>query len=203
MFTEHRETPEEEAFWRLFEETEGVLSEAAYTLLDTAKGAAYAANMVHNYSFQPQEHEEAEQKMRAAAAGLTQRDRELLGRLWRVALAAAASLDPDDHETMVKPRIYVGDLHWNYTEASSMVEDVLEEKEAKEYEKESAEREPEALRTFRSDDEQETRSGPKSSVPRATLTDLEGGKGGEGLYAPEAGGALSVEPKELMKEQNQ
>ncbi len=84
-----------------------------------------------------------------------------------------------------------------------MVEDVLEEKEAKEYEKESAEREPEALRTFRSDDEQETRSGPKSSVPRATLTDLvEGGKGGEGLYAPEAGGALGVEPKEPMKEQN-
>jgi hypothetical protein len=87
MTTEHRETPEEEeeeeeAFSRHFEETEGVLlSEAAYTLLDTAKGAAYAANMVHNYSFQPQEHEEAEQKMRAAAAGLTQRDRELLGRL--------------------------------------------------------------------------------------------------------------------------
>ena len=45
------------------------------------KGAAYAANMVHNYSFQPQEHEEAEQKMRAAAAGLTELDRELLGRL--------------------------------------------------------------------------------------------------------------------------
>jgi hypothetical protein len=89
MTTEHRETPEEEAFSRHFEETEGVLSEAAYTLLDTAKGAAYAANMVHNYSFQPQEHEEAEQKMRAAAAGLTELDRELLGKIWRAALAAA------------------------------------------------------------------------------------------------------------------
>ena len=142
MFTEHRETPEEEAFWRLFEETGGVLSEAAFTLLETARGAAYRANMVHNVSFQPQGYEEAEQKMRAAAAGLTQRDRELLGRLWRAALAAASSLDPDDHETMVKPRVYVGDLHCFYREASSMVEDVLEEKEAEEYEKEIAEREP-------------------------------------------------------------
>src|SRR3712207_5917367 len=110
MFTEHRTTPEEEAFWRLLEESKGVLSEAAYTLLDTAKGAAYRANMVHHYCFQPQEHEEAMEKMRAAAAGLTEPDRELLGRIWRAALAAASSLDPDDHETMFRYRVYVGHL---------------------------------------------------------------------------------------------
>ena len=65
----------------------------------------------------------------------------------------------------------------------------------------SGDRKP--LRTFRSDAEQESRSGPKSSVPQAILTDLEGGKGGEGLYAPEAGGALGVEPKELMNREEQ
>ena len=142
MFTEHRETPEEEAFWRLFEETEGVLSEAAYTLLDTAKGAAYAATMVHNYCFQPQEHEEAEQKMRAAAAGLTELDRELLGRIWRAALTAASSLDPDDHETLVRYRVCVGHLHWYYREVAVMVKAILAEKKAEEYEKGIAEREP-------------------------------------------------------------
>ncbi len=142
MTTEHRDTPEEEAFWQLFQETKGLLSEAARTLLDTAMRAAYAANMVHNYCFQPQEHEEAEQKMRAAAAGLTELDRELLGRLWRTALAAAASLDPDDHETMVRYRVYVGHLHWYYREVAVMVKAILAEKEAEEYEKEIAEREP-------------------------------------------------------------
>jgi hypothetical protein len=128
MTTEHRETPEEEAFWRLFEETKGVLSEAAYTLLDTAKGAAYAANMVHNYSFQPQEYEEAVERMRAAAAGLTELDRELLGRLWRTALAAAASIDPGEGgETLGGYDPCRGRLHWYYREASGMIEDILME----------------------------------------------------------------------------
>jgi hypothetical protein len=142
MTTDHRTTPEEEAYWRLFEESKGVLSEAAYTLLDTAREAAYAANMVHHYCFQPQGHEEAMEKIRAAAAGLTELDRELLGRLWRAALAAAASLDPDDHETPVRYRVYVGDLHWYYREVAVMVEAILAEKEAGEYEKGIAEREP-------------------------------------------------------------
>ncbi len=128
MTTGHRETPKEEAFWRLFEETEGVLSEAARTLLQTARGAAYRANMVHNVSFQPQAYEEAEQKMRAAAAGLTQLDRELLGRLWRAALAAAASIDPGEGgETLGGYDPRRGRLHWYYREASGMIEDILKE----------------------------------------------------------------------------
>jgi hypothetical protein len=111
MTTEHRETPEEEAFWRLFEESKGVLSEAARAVLGEAQSEVYKSNLSHSYAYQPEEYEEAMEKMRVAAARLAGRDRELLGRIWRDALAAASSLDPDDHETLVKYRAYVGDLH--------------------------------------------------------------------------------------------
>jgi hypothetical protein len=89
MTTEQCRTPEEEAYGRLLAEAKGALSEAARTLRNRATKTAYAMTL-HNYCLQPQEYEEAVETMRAAAAGLAGRDRELLGRIWRAALAAAA-----------------------------------------------------------------------------------------------------------------
>jgi len=140
MTTEHQTTREEEAYWRLREEME--LSKAARTVLEEAQSAAYRANMVYSYCFQPEEHEEAMEKMRLAATKLTNRDPELLAQLWRAALAAAASIDADNFESPAGRRVYSGDLHWFYRMASSMVEKILQEMRYAGYRKEIAEREP-------------------------------------------------------------
>ena len=56
----------------------------------------------------------------------------------------------------------------------------------------------------RSDAKQETRWGPQSSVSPATLRDLEGGKrGAKASTLRKLAGALGVEPKELMKEEQE
>ena len=112
MTTEYRSTREEEAYGRLLEETEGSLSGAARTVLGEAQSAAYKAYMVRSYCFQwHMEYDEAMDRMRLAAAELTDRDRELLAWLRHAALAAAASIDPDD-ETPAGHRVYLGALHW-------------------------------------------------------------------------------------------
>jgi hypothetical protein len=49
-------------------------------------------------------------RMRLAAVELADRDQELLAKVWRAALAAA-SIDPNDHETIVRYRVFSGDLH--------------------------------------------------------------------------------------------
>jgi hypothetical protein len=123
-----------------------LLSEAARSVLDVAHSAAHADYLVHNYCFQPEEYDEAMDRMRLAAVELTDRDRKLLARLWRSALAATASLDPDDHETLVGYRVHLGSLHWYYRMASGMVERVLREKEMEESRMADAEREPVDLR---------------------------------------------------------
>jgi hypothetical protein len=140
MTTEHQTTREEEAYWRLLEEMD--LSKAARTVLEEAQSAAYAANMVYSYCFQLEEYEEAMEKMRPAATTLTDHECELLGKLWRAALAAAASIDADDFETPAGRRVYSGDLHWFYRMSSSMVEKILQEKKYAGFRKEIAEREP-------------------------------------------------------------
>src|SRR5829696_5721132 len=96
MTNEHRTTPEEEAYWRLLDEKWETLSEAARTVLREAEAAASVAKMVHNYCFQPEEYDEAMEKMRLAAVELSDRECELLAKIWRAALAAAASIDPSD-----------------------------------------------------------------------------------------------------------
>ena len=141
MTIEHQATPEEEAYGRLLDEIWGMLSEPARAVLREAHSAAYAANMVHSYSFGPEEYEEAMQKMRYAAAELTDRELELLAKLWRAALAAAASIDPDD-ETVVGHKVDRGNLHRYYRMFSGMVEEILQEKKIAELHKEMAEREP-------------------------------------------------------------
>ncbi len=141
MKNAYRKTPEEKAYGRLLDDSEEVLSESARTVLEKAHATAYAGNLVRNYCLQPEEYDEAMAEMRRAAAELTDRECKLLARIWRTALAAAASIDPDDH-THIGYGVYLVDLHHYYRVASGMVEDTLLEKWVEECRK-AAEREPE------------------------------------------------------------
>jgi hypothetical protein len=142
MTTEYQPTQEEQAYRRLLEEKGEMLSRAARTVLKEAEVAAYGENLVHSYAFQPEEYDEPMEKMRPAATDIIGRDRELLARLWRSALAAAASIDPDD-ETSAGFRVVRGDVHWFNRMASGMVEEILQEKKTAELREKIAEREPE------------------------------------------------------------
>jgi hypothetical protein len=141
MTTEHQTTREEKAYGRLLNEREDMLSERARTILSQAQSAAYAACMVHNYCFQPEEYDEAIEKMSLAAAKLTASEHQLLAKIWRAALAAAASVDADDYESLAGYRVYSGDLHYYYRMVSSMVERTLQAKKHDEFRKELAEQE--------------------------------------------------------------
>jgi hypothetical protein len=116
-----------------------MLSGAVRTILSEAHSAAHAECMVHNYCFQPEEYDEAIEKMRLAAAKLTDSEHQLLAKIWRAALAAAASIDADDYESLAGYRVYSGDLHYYYRMASSMVERTLQTKKHDELRKELAE----------------------------------------------------------------
>src|SRR5215208_4765655 len=143
MTTEHQTTREEKAYGRLLEEKEDMLSEAARTILSEAQSAAYAECMVHNYCFQPEEYDKAVEKMSLAAAKLTDSEHQLLAKIWRAALAAAASVDADDYESLAGYRVYSGHLHYYYRMVSSMVERTLQAKKHDEFRKELAEQESE------------------------------------------------------------
>jgi hypothetical protein len=135
-------TTEEKAFDQLVEELWESLPEAARSLFREANSAAYMDHMIDNVCYQPWEYDEAMGNMRLAAAELTDHDCERLARIWRSALAAAASVDPYDYETLVAWRAYRGDLHRYYRMLSGMVEEVEREKRYAEFRKELAEREP-------------------------------------------------------------
>jgi hypothetical protein len=141
MTAKHIETQEEQVYWQLLDETKSELSEAACTIVREAWTAAYAANMVRSYSFQPGEYEEAMEKMRLAATELTDRGCELLAKIWRAALAAAASIDADDFETLAGFRVYRGDLHHFYRMLSHMIEQTLQERRVAKLQKEVARQE--------------------------------------------------------------
>src|SRR5215218_498665 len=128
MRAKYQPTPEEEACRRFYEDSKEILSEAARTIFAAAEAEAYAFCLCRNYAYQPFEYDDAMDKMRLAATQITSRDRELLAKLWRSALAAAASIDPDD-ETPAGFRVVRGDLHRYYRMASGMVEKILQEKE--------------------------------------------------------------------------
>ena len=142
MTTEYQSTREEEAYGRLLEETEGLLSEAARTVLATAQSAAYADCLVRGYFFQPEEYDDAKAEMSFAAVRLTDRDSELLARLWRSALGAAASIDPYDKTPAAGHRVVRGDAHRYYRMLSHMVEGILQEKKLEELRKAPTERKP-------------------------------------------------------------
>ena len=129
MTTEHQTTQEEKAYWRLLDEIWEELSEPAHTVIDEARSAAYAENMVHNICFQPEEYEEAMEKMRLAAPELTDRDCELLKAFVRAAIRAYASVDPFDHGTLAGHRVYTSHIHHYYLMVWGMVRDVLRHRE--------------------------------------------------------------------------
>jgi hypothetical protein len=141
MTPEHQATPEEEAYGRVLDETWEMFSGAARTIIEEAQSAAYAENLVRSYCFQPEEYEEAMEKLRLAAAKLSNRECQLLANLWRAALAAAASIDSEDFETLAGYRVYSGNLHWYYRMLSGMVEKILQEKKGAELQKKVVEQE--------------------------------------------------------------
>ncbi len=122
MTNEYQPTREQEAYGRLLEEKEQILSEAARTVLVEAENAANGQIIM---GLQPQDYLEHMQKMHLASAELTSRDREILAEICSVALVAAASTDPNDYETPAGYRVYRGDLHTYYKMASGMIEAIL------------------------------------------------------------------------------
>ena len=142
MPTEHHRRPWQEAFDWLYEEQWEMLSAAAQTLLDEAEEAADTYALIHNVSHNPEDYDEVMEKMRIAATEITGRDRELLAKLWRAALAVAASIDPDD-ETPAPDITSWRDVHWYYRSISGMIEEILREKKFAELREEVAKREPE------------------------------------------------------------
>lgn len=152
MTTEHQTTQLEEAYGQLLDRIWETLSEPARTILGEAQSAAYAENLVRSYCFQPVEYEEAMDRMRLAAVELSDHDPQLLAKVWRAALAAAASIDADDYETPAGHRVYSGNLHCYYRMLSGMVEEILSEKRWLKMEAERkkvlAESDPEDLSDF-------------------------------------------------------
>ncbi len=146
MNNEYPATPEEKAYDQLADEQWELLSEVGRTIFGRAEVEAYRLYLCSRYSYQlPWELDKAMDEMHVAAAELTVLDCKLLAPLWRAALAAAASIDPDDRTTLVGDGgVYRGALHRYYRQISSMVERILSEKkmEAKPQRK-AAERVPE------------------------------------------------------------
>jgi hypothetical protein len=144
MTTKHQITREEKAYGRLLDEIWEMLSEPAHALIEEAQSAAYETNLVYHRCFQPEEYDEAMEKMRLAAAKLSNHECELLAKLWRAALAAAASIDPSD-KGLVAHKVDGRNLHEYYRMISGMVEKILEERRIAELDKEFAEMDPEDL----------------------------------------------------------
>jgi hypothetical protein len=142
MTTVHQTTQEEKAYIQFREDYWEGLSEPARTLIGVAQDVASTEHL-DNFLLQPEQHDEAMEEMCLAAAGLSDREYELLAKLWRVALAAAASIYPDDFWPFTGYRTDRGDLHYYYRTVSGMIETILEEKIIAELRKKSAELEPE------------------------------------------------------------
>jgi hypothetical protein len=122
-----------------------MLSEPARAVFGEAQSAAYATFLVRNYCFQPEEYDEAMEKMSVAAAGLSDREHKLLAKLWRAALVAAATVDSEDFETLAGYRVYRGDLHHYYRMTAGMIERTLQERRLAEHRKEFDHRDQEWL----------------------------------------------------------
>lgn len=125
--SEHSKTPAEEPFDGLIDESWNALSESARCVIKEAHLAADTPHLVSNVCFQPEEYEEAEEKMRLAAADVTDQECELLMELARRAIAAA-SVDLFDEDTLVGYGTYRRDLHKYYRMVSDMIEDTLYDK---------------------------------------------------------------------------
>jgi hypothetical protein len=142
MTTEHLETPQEVAYEEFRDEFWEGLSEPARTLIGVAQDVANTEHL-ENFCLQPEEFDEAMEKMRLAAAGLSDREYELLAALWRVARGAAASIYPDDFCPITGYRADRRDRHWYYRTVSGMIGTIVQEKNLAEVRKRIAELEPE------------------------------------------------------------
>jgi hypothetical protein len=121
----HKITLEQKAYGALLDEKVETLSEAADSILAEADRAATAYNLVSSYSFQPEEYDEAMERMRLAATRITQQDCETLAEIVQAGLLAALTIAPDD-KTLVGHKVDRGDLHWYYRMSSGMVDEVLQ-----------------------------------------------------------------------------
>jgi hypothetical protein len=143
MATEYEKTQEESTFDQILWEELESLSEAARAALQQAHEVADKVWMSDWYSYQTEEYQDDMKAMRRSAADITGEDCEGLTKIWRSALAAAASVDPYDYETIVGWRTYRGQLHEHYKMFSRLVEDFESDKRIEELrKKEDAEREP-------------------------------------------------------------
>ena len=131
MRTDHQKTQEEKAYWRLLDEARVRLSWPAHALFCLADNLAYAEYMVPNYIASEEDYDEADDKMRFVAAGLTDGDFELLTAIVRAAKAAASSVEPDDYETIAGVREHPANLRLWYGNTAAMLEETLREERAR------------------------------------------------------------------------
>lgn len=120
MAAEHRTTPEEKAFWTLCKQE--TLGAPTCAIMAEAGAICYSCNLIRNYCCSEEEYDEALEKMRLLAAGLSDRDLGRLTDVARAAIAAGASVDSVDRETYAGFRIHPMDLHDYYTQIFRMLE---------------------------------------------------------------------------------
>ena len=124
MQTEYKRTREEEAFYRLLDEKQSLLSEDALKLVGLAQHEAYKYNLVSNYAYQPVEYFMGMEDMVRLAGELGDQEREFIATVGRAATAAAAAIDPED-ERPAGYKVCGGDVHYYYEMVSGMIEKAL------------------------------------------------------------------------------
>ncbi len=119
MTTEHRATPEETAFREIYGDEN--LHAAVRAILLEASSVAYGCHLISTYCYGNYEIDDAYEKLRLIAAGLSDRSLGQLADVARAALAAGASVDPFDHDTHLGCRVYPANLHHYYDMIFDMI----------------------------------------------------------------------------------
>lgn len=144
MDSKYRLTNEERAYEHLVEEYWETLSAAAKKILGRAESEASAMHLIPNYNYAiPDDYDEAVDFLDRASAELTGGDCKRLAEIWRAALAAGASVDPEDRSAHVTAyNLHQGVLHTYHRQVSRFVEDTLSHREAEESRRRYATQEP-------------------------------------------------------------
>ena len=121
----HEETPEEKVYNDLLNEKEETLSKIAWTLLQVAKDDSYKYHLFNNFSYYPNEQEEAMKLMLLLASGITGQDRETLTEIVHAASFAALSINPDG-QALVRHKVNEGNLYRYYKDLSFQIKKVLQ-----------------------------------------------------------------------------
>lgn len=122
----HEITLEQKAYKAMLDKKVEKLSEAGESILGEADSAALATNLVSWYCYQPEEYDEAMERMRLAATRITQQDHEILTEIVQAGFLAALSVDPNDR-TPAPYGVGWGAYHWYYRMSSGMVDEVLQD----------------------------------------------------------------------------